>query len=325
MTDSTVGAPITLHGSKSRLASRILEHFGPHETYVEPFGGSAAVLLGKPPSKVEVYNDIDGELVNLFRVLRDPKLHRKLSEALQLTPYSRAEFELSLQPCEEPIERARRLMVRQRQSYGGRGERWSWGVGADARVTLRWRAGLDRLDAVHRRLRDVQIEQSDWREVIDRFDSATTLFYADPPYHPDTRNGGFYRHELDARGHRALVSRLRTVKGAIVLSGYAHPVYAPLERDGWERIDFSVRADSSDTRTRRTECLWISRPRARGSAMAEGARATHAKRVSGTTRRIQKAIERMQTRGERVTIASVAEHLTMSREHLSRRYRHLFA
>src|ERR1700745_1554440 len=119
-------SPITWHGSKAKLASKILQHFPPHQTYCEPFGGSAAVLLAKEPSEVEIYNDADRSLVNLFRVVRESELCVKLRRALENTPYSRAEFELAKQKPADPVEAARRFVVRQRQSRGGLGVRWRY-------------------------------------------------------------------------------------------------------------------------------------------------------------------------------------------------------
>lgn len=316
--------PLTYHGGKSKLAPVIVSHFPAHTTYVEPFGGSASVLLAKPASAVEVYNDVDGDLVNFFHVLRAPELATALEEAIAATPYSRAEFERALQPSTDPVERARRLMVRQRQSYGGRGERWAFARSASARVTRKWNAGLERLQDVHQRLRDVQIESCDWTVTLDRYDSPETLFYLDPPYHPETRVGGGYAHEMGCRDHERLVRRLLRVRGAVVLSGYAHAVYAPLERArGWERVDVSVMANGSDTRTRRTESLWLSRPRVQAqNPMQVGAAMTAAKKSDRTTRRVRNAIARL---GGAPSITEVACALGLSREHLSRRYRHLFA
>jgi len=100
------------HGGKWRLASWIISHFPPHRVYVEPFGGAASVLLRKPRSYAEVYNDMDGEIVNVFRVLRDPARARELERVLRLTPFAREEFELSYIRDEDPIEQARRTIVR---------------------------------------------------------------------------------------------------------------------------------------------------------------------------------------------------------------------
>jgi DNA adenine methylase len=187
---------------------------------------------------------------------------RKLIRALEYTPYSRSEFEFAQQTTTEPVEAARRFVVRQRQSYGGRGERWSFCI-KDAHAGMssairRWHSGIDQLPAVHSRFRAVQIECADWRVVLDWYDSKATLSFLDPPYHPHTRIGGEYEHELSPSDHSELVERLLTSRGMVVLSGYDHQTYRRLERYGWKRIDHDVPAYSSEKRTRRLECLWLS-------------------------------------------------------------------
>src|SRR5271170_963472 len=138
-----IASPITWFGGKSRLAPTIIGYFPSHKTYVEPFGGSAAVLLAKEPSAIEVFNDIDKQLFNLFQVLRDERLFKRLRRSLELTLYSRAEFDLAMQQSDDPVEAARRLLVRQRQSFSGKGEDWSYSTkksqGGVASAVKRWR------------------------------------------------------------------------------------------------------------------------------------------------------------------------------------------
>ena len=122
-------SPITLHGSKGKLAQKIIRYFPKHRTYCEPFGGSAAVFLAKAPAEVEIYNDADRSLVNLFRVIRDSDLCTKLHRVLEDTPYSRGEFELAKEQSDNPVEAARRLIIRQRQSRAGLGVCWRYSVG----------------------------------------------------------------------------------------------------------------------------------------------------------------------------------------------------
>jgi DNA adenine methylase len=336
----SVKPPITWFGGKARLATRIVKHFVRHQTYCEPFGGSAAVLLEKEPSNVEVYNDIDGDLVNLFQVLRDPILCDRLRTEAESTLYARAEFELAKEPTTEPVERARRFLVRQRQSHGGLGKRWSYCIKDSAvgmsSVVRRWQLGLERLPLVHKRLKAVQIEQDDWRAVMQRFDGPHTLFYLDPPYVPNTRVNGGYCHELNQDDHYQLVEHLlMSVKGMVVLSGYAHEVYKPLEEAGWSREDYSMPAYTSSRRERRIECLWLSPLVAAISSdlpahispvenMRQGAYQTHQIRVESTEAKLVNVIRDMKKSGERITISSVAAAANMSREHLGRKYRHLF-
>src|SRR5665213_4066190 len=143
-----VRPPITWLGGKSRLALKIIEQFPAHRCYVEPFGGSASVLLAKERAAVEVYNDLDGELANLYRVLRDPSGSRHLQLGCEKTLYARSEFALAQLPTTDHVERARRFLVRQRQSRGGLGEQWSYSI-SDAQknmasVVNRWMSGVTR-------------------------------------------------------------------------------------------------------------------------------------------------------------------------------------
>lgn len=343
----SISPPITWFGGKSKLAARIVGHFPGHRTYVEPFGGSAAVLLAKPPSPVEVYNDIDHDLVNLFRVLRERELFVRLKEACEATLYSRAEFYLAQQPTGDPVEAARRFIVRQRQSHGGVGRAWSYCV-ADAQTGMssavrRWLSGIERLPAIHRRLRRVQIEAADWSEVLARYDRPDTLFYLDPPYAAETRVGGGYRHELGLDGHARLIEAIQSLSGMVILSGYRCDAYQTLEDRGWLRVEYDVPAYMSPRRDRRRESLWISPSALAGrgdsvaleefgvgdesgarAAMRAGAYITHSIRVAVTEEKLREAIAQLRDEGRRVSKSEVGRRTGISREHLCRRYRHLF-
>lgn len=331
-----ISPPITWFGGKSKLAARIVQHFPVHHTYVEPFGGSAAVLLAKSPAKVEVYNDIDRDLANLFCILRDNAQFRRLKESCENTGYSRAEFELALEPAADPVEAARRFIVRQRQSHGGIGRRWSYCI-EDAQSGMssavrRWLSGIERLPAIHHRMRRVQIEADDWEPVVSRYDTPKTLFYLDPPYAAHTRIGGGYKHELTESDHYRLAETLMRIKGMAVLSGYECEAYRRLEEAGWRRVDYDVPAYMSPRRKRRQESLWISpsvhrppdEPATPLQRMRQGAYMTHRQRTENTEAQILSAIATLRAERKRVTFCAVSELLKMSREHLSRRHRHLF-
>jgi DNA adenine methylase len=332
-------SPINWFGGKSRLASKIVQHFPTHRTYCEPFGGSAAVLLAKAPSRVEVYNDIDRELVHFFTVLRDPLMFAKLRRAVENTLYARAEFELAKQSTDDSVEAARRFIVRSRQSFGGHGKAWSYSIKNShvgmASGVRRWQMGIEGLQAAHRRFRDVQIECDDWRTVMSRYDSAETLFYVDAPYHPATRIGGEYRHELTHRDHRAIVDCVLAMRGMIILSGYDHATYEPLLRSGWGRVDYRVRTQASDDRAQRVESIWLS-PSVMNHAenrnlflsplerQRQGAYRSHEVRVEASTKRVLRAIAKFRATGKKVTISGIGRATDLSREHLSRKYRQLF-
>jgi len=268
---------ITYYGGKGYSWRRIVPHFPPHHTYAEPFGGAANVLLNKPPSPVEVYNDIDSNVVTIFRVLRD--YPDELRRALELTPYSREEYVRCLGPLDglDDVEKARRLIVRYRQVFGGQGQKgtpgqWSYSVTRSSRgmahAVSHWLSAIDKvLPSVVERFRRVQIENLPWQEIIRRYDTPETLFYCDPPYLLSTRNGCVgYKYEMTVEEHRELAEVLNSVKGHVVLSGYASPEYDEWYA-GWERVEFgatvTARLDKGRSCDRRTEVLWI-KPALRG-------------------------------------------------------------
>ncbi len=262
-----IASPVTWFGGKSRHAARIISHFPPHTTYVEPFGGSMAVLLAKTPSKIEVYNDVDRNLVNLFRVIRDPALCRKLRRALAWTPHSKGEYDLAKEETDDPVEAARRFMVLQSQSFGGRGTfggSWAFSV-ADTKnhrgggCIMRWRRACSTIRSVRDRIMSVMIDSNDFRLVLKRYDSPATLFYCDPPYAHETRGKTRYPNDMTDDDHRDLVEGLLNLRGMAALSGYATDLYKPLESAGWRRLEWDCRCYAHDSgEVRRTECLWLS-------------------------------------------------------------------
>lgn len=251
------------HGGKFRLAPWIVSHFSDHRTYVEPFGGAASVLFKKQRSYAEIYNDLDGEMVNLFRVLRNPAQARELVRLVSLTPYAREEFEESSIIADDPVEQARRTLVRAGMGYST-GAQLPYGTGFRGNVTrsyttpaIDWRNYPKALEAAIDRLRGVVIEHRPALDVIRQYDTPHTLFYVDPPYVFETRNqrnaGIVYRHEMTDDQHRELAALLRTVQGKVILSGYPCPLYDELYGD-WQRNTRSAFADGAKDRT---EALWI--------------------------------------------------------------------
>lgn len=234
--------------------------------YCEPFGGSAAVLVNRKPSPVETYNDIDGELVNFFRVLREDK--EPLLEAIGLTPFSREEFELAIQaPTENlsDLERARRFFVRARQVRTGLAQKASSGRWAHCLLTSRagmagavsrWLGSVEGLAEIAQRLLRVQIEHAPAVEVIRRFDSEETLFYCDPPYPHDSRSDtNAYGYEMTDEDHRQLAEVLHAVSGKVAISSYSSRLMSELYQD-WECIQAPSRKVHS-VKQDRVELLWI--------------------------------------------------------------------
>jgi DNA adenine methylase len=239
-------SPIKYFGGKRFLVKKLLQFIPRHQTYIEVFGGSAILLLNKPPSPVEVYNDIEGDLVNLFRVIRDPKKFDEFYKRVSLVLYSREEFNYykKLQPDDE-IERAVRTFVIFRQSVGGMGASWSFGVKRSnrgmAEVISTYLSIIEELPVIHERFLRVQIEHDDFRRVIPRYDYEDAFFYLDPPYISETRRSErVYKNEMNIADHRDLVELLLSIKGSAMLSCYYHQIYEPLIKAGWQRKDFQV-------------------------------------------------------------------------------------
>jgi DNA adenine methylase len=254
--------PVKWHGGKHYLAGPIVRALPSHNTYVEPFGGAASVLLNKPISQVEVYNDLNESLTHLFTVIRDhgDELHRRLS----LSPYSEVEFEVCQEPSDDVVEQARRDYVRLRQSIGGRGDAFSATLHRVRRgmadVVSGYLSAIDeQLPLVVERLRRVQILCQPALKVISRWDSEETTFYCDPPYAPDTRTAPrVYDFEMTISDHEQLLKVLNEVAGNVVLSGYKNELYCDRLK-GWKSIetDIANHSASGKSKERRVEVLWI--------------------------------------------------------------------
>ena len=249
-------------GGKWAVAPWVLSHLPEHRIYVEPFGGAASILLRKPRSRIEVYNDMDAEIVGIFRVVQSPELCRQLVRRLRRTPYSRTEFARAFQPADDPVECSARAIIRAYMSFHHEAlfnpRKTTF---ADARHRTHWTckarewASYPRtLVAACRRLRGVVIENSDALRVIRVQDTPDTLFFVDPPYLPSTRSKSGYRHEMSEPQHVELLDTLKAVKGKVVVCGYPSDLYdAALA--GWSRHERQHYAAGSTRK--RTEVLWI--------------------------------------------------------------------
>lgn len=227
------------------------------------------MLLGKQRAHAEVYNDIDGEVVNVFRVLRDDVDSARLERLLRLTPFARAELVDSYEPTDDRVEAARRMIVRSFMGFSSasvtKEHRTGFrGNATSSRVTsaVDWTNYVEHLPSFVARLRGVAIENSDALQVIRKYDSDETLFYVDPPYPFDTRFkgarwGDCYRFEMSGPQHRVLAELLRDVRGMVIVSSYPSAQYAQLYK-GWRCIRKRSLASGQNSSSPRIEVLWVS-------------------------------------------------------------------
>lgn len=264
-------------GGKWQLRHWIIQHLPPHQFYAEPFAGAASVLLAKERAPGgEIINDLNRETINLFRVMQDRTLAAALVEKLAWTPYAKAELELAVEASGCAVERARRYVVRSFmgiETSGVRGGKTGFRMGnvdlqryqQQGGRTFRncgrdWKNWRLALDAIRERLEEVMIYERCGLEFIRLMGATECLLYVDPPYQIDTRAkehpGARYAVEFGPAQHDALIAELLKSPSMVVLSGYPHESYAPLESSGWRKVEKDYRANMS--KDRRTECLWIS-------------------------------------------------------------------
>lgn len=274
------------HGGKSRLAAKLLSLFPPHRVYTEAYGGGASVLLLKPRCYSEIYNDLDGEVVNVFRVLQDRRKAARLEQLLRMTPFARAEFELSYKHTRSDVERARRTIIRSFMGWGSdsisrlkascagfntrisstmlTGFRWNSNRSGTTAASD-WRVYPDCLSAFTERLQGVVIENRDAKEILRKMDRADALHYVDPPYPMHVRKTGKgsavehrYRWEMTDEDHEELANLLRSLKGMVIVSSYPSQFYDRLYR-GWNSYSWTggqfVSQNSGNKR--RTEKVWM--------------------------------------------------------------------
>jgi DNA adenine methylase len=254
------------YGGKFSHLDWLLPLLSPCHHYCEPFAGSGAVLLNRAPSPVETYNDIDGEVANFFRVLRDKK--EKLIEAIGLTPFSREEFAIAceLDPNLSSLERARRFFVRARQVRTGLAQTASLGRWANCKntsragmsgVISRWLGSVEDLPLIAERLLRVQIENRPAIEVIQLYDAPNTLFYCDPPYIHLTRgDNNAYGYEMTDGEHQELAHVLNKVKGRVAISNYQCDLMDELYAAPKWKKSVAPEKTIHSTKGKRAEALW---------------------------------------------------------------------
>lgn len=246
-------------GGKYVLAPWIISNFPDHRVYVEPFGGAGSVLMRKSRTYAEIYNDLDDSAFNLFLILRSKHRAPELKALLEATPFSRREFELAHSFHPDPIENARRLIIRSFMGFGADSvsnlERTT-GFRSNSNKSGStpahdWFNYARHIPAFTERLAGVVIEHKCALEVMSDHDSADTLHYVDPPYWPVGRRKRAYTHETDETFHHALINFVKTLKGKVVLSGYEVGPYVDLD---WRKVKRKAWADGAKERT---EVLWM--------------------------------------------------------------------
>jgi DNA adenine methylase len=259
--------PFRWYGGKYSHLDFILPQLPKTDQYIEPFGGSAAVLINREPSPVETYNDIDGDVVNFFEVLRENR--DDLLEQIALTPFSREELARAAEQKNnadlDAIERARLFFVRAGQTRSGLAQeatpgRWAYCKATSRRdmsgAVSRYHGRLEQLYDVADRLRRVQIENKPAIEVIERHDDENALFYLDPPYPHEIRGDtNSYGHEMTNDDHRELAEAVCTCDGKVAISGYQCDLYEELFGD-WNRVDGDEKTMHT-TKDKRQESLWL--------------------------------------------------------------------
>lgn len=270
---STVNKParpaFKIHGGKWRSGKWIISHFPEeHDVYVEPFCGSASVLLQKPRSRIEIINDLDGNIYNFFTILREQAYN--LLYAINFTPYHHLEYIKCWEDVEDPVEQARRFYVRSLLSIMGPTVQWQNGFrrqkkfsrGKYSNQSMKPAAisfsETTHLHVVAERLLGVTIEQMDALDLIKLYDSPDTLFYIDPPYLGSTRaqrSKDAYLFDMSSdESHVALLTLLKGLQGMALISGYKSDLYSNLLTEpDWLCFHKSSRTNGKNARV---EHLW---------------------------------------------------------------------
>jgi DNA adenine methylase len=236
---------------------RFISHFPEHRTYVEPFGGAASVLLHKPRSYAEIYNDLAGEIVNVFRVMRNNP--EGLRKRLLLTPFARTEYFGAYKPSRDLVEGAAHTIIKSFMGYGSDSIFRASGFRANSNRSGTapahdWANFPKTIDFFIQRLSGVVIEERPATEVMLAHDSPTTLYYVDPPYLHSTRSSRkAYLHEMTDDDHRKLARVLHELSGMVVVSGYPSQLYEELYA-GWRRVERQALADGA---RKRVAVLWM--------------------------------------------------------------------
>lgn len=242
-------------GSKTRIAKWICAYIPPHEVYLEPFFGGGGVFFNKIPARIETINDISAEVYNYFKVLRDDT--DKLIKLLELTPYSRDEYNNSFIETADSVERARRFAVRCCQGFGCSNRYkngFRSGIGKHSpRTTTFWNDFPKTLELASKRLLEAQIENQDVLRLIERYNKEEVFIYCDPPYPLSTRKNYLYEYEMTEEEHVRLLNSLKKHKGKVMISSYENELYNEMLKE-WKK---TIKHTTAENSVKRTEVIYM--------------------------------------------------------------------
>lgn len=242
-------------GAKNRIASWICEYIPEHDVYLEPYAGSLAVLFNKERSHIETVNDLDGDVANFFRMVRDR--NDELKQKIHFTPFSRTEYECAYEETVDDLERARRFAVKCWMGFGcGNLYRNGFKSGQQKKSpnpARAWGELPNTIKLAMERLKGVQIENLQATELIKRYDTPDVFIYADPPYLHGTRKNYLYKHEMSDSEHEELLKLLINHPGKVLLSGYDNDMYNDM-LSRWDKVEKDTRAEGGQ---KRKETLWM--------------------------------------------------------------------
>lgn len=236
-----IKAPFGWVGGKSKALSQILPRLPYSKSYIEVFGGSGAVLLARQSSKLEVYNDRFGGVTDFYRVIRAPLSYSRLIERLKLCLHSREEFYYCLdtwENVEDPVERAARWYYSVAYSFAQKGEAFGRCIRGDGSISGRHFSNIELFPKIHDRMKNVQVENLSFEDIIEDYDDPEAVFYFDPPY-LETAAKNCYKHGMENRDHQRMLNMIFKMKGFAAVSGYDNALYRDYDWDNvftWEQF-----------------------------------------------------------------------------------------